>query len=558
MNTHADKTQENKSQSDSNRESQMQSGGESTFQFVDNRPEAIAQRKLQEMSNNSTQVSQLMAFQDMSNNSPQAKQTAQLQSMTDNSSSQQPIQKKENKTGLPDNLKTGMENLSGMSMDDVKVHRNSDKPAQLQAHAYAQGTDIHLGPGQEKHLPHELGHVVQQQQGRVKPTIQMKGKVNINDDIGLEKEADEMGKNALLNRHSKSEPITQKKSSSVIQKVGEKKGELSAREEVDLEFDEFIEKVTTEDTAIEQATAVAGIVAQQAGAIYTGVNFAENLANASVVDSAEAATGAVKGVDATMEAAEGITASVLGGTLGVVGGVAGLVSASITLDDKRTKDKAYGHYKPKTKPTKEKNKAPESVEDIANYASAKNKRAMFEAWANVFQAIVKIASGALTIAGAAAGGVGATAGLVVGAANTGVSAIRGVARSGKAFLKFLKGTRGKNRATNAKKLVDLATGNDNDAADMLLEMDLGMIFGSIGHSVKRWIEDDMGIGGEAESLKNTDGEKLKNGATAKELIDVLQALNECKKSGDKTEKEEAELQYDGLVREIQQAMRSVV
>lgn len=227
MKTHADKTQKNKSQSDSNRESQMQSGGESTFQFVDNRPEAIAQRKLQEMSNNSTQVSQLMAFQDMSNNSPQAKQTAQLQSMTDNSSSQQPIQKKENKTGLPDNLKTGMENLSGMSMDDVKVHHNSDKPAQLQAHAYAQGTNIHLGPGQEKHLPHELGHVVQQKQGRVKPTIQMKGKVNINDDIGLEKEADEMGKNALLNRHSKSEPITQTKSKDVVQREkeeGEAKG----------------------------------------------------------------------------------------------------------------------------------------------------------------------------------------------------------------------------------------------------------------------------------------------------------------------------------------------
>ncbi len=134
----------------------------------------------------------------MANNSPQVKQAAQLQAMADNSSyqKQQPIQKKENNTGLPDNLKTGMENLSGMSLDDVKVHRNSDKPAQLQAHAYAQGTDIHLGPGQEKHLPHEAWHVVQQKQGRVKPTMQMKGKVNINDDAGLEKEADVMGAKA--------------------------------------------------------------------------------------------------------------------------------------------------------------------------------------------------------------------------------------------------------------------------------------------------------------------------------------------------------------------------
>ena len=123
----------------------------------------------------------------------------QLQAMADARATTltEPIQRQENKTGLPDNLKSGMENLSGYSMDDVKVHRNSAKPAQLQAHAYAQGTDIHLGPGQEKHLPHELGHVVQQKQGRVKPTTQLKGKVNINDDAGLEKEADVLGAKAL-------------------------------------------------------------------------------------------------------------------------------------------------------------------------------------------------------------------------------------------------------------------------------------------------------------------------------------------------------------------------
>jgi hypothetical protein len=108
-----------------------------------------------------------------------------------------PVQREENKTGLPDQLKSGMESLSGLSLSDVKVHRNSDKPAQLQAHAYAQGTDIHLGPGQEKHLPHELSHVVQQKEGRVKPTVQLKGKVNVNDDAGLEKEADVMGAKAM-------------------------------------------------------------------------------------------------------------------------------------------------------------------------------------------------------------------------------------------------------------------------------------------------------------------------------------------------------------------------
>jgi hypothetical protein len=102
-----------------------------------------------------------------------------------------------NQTGMPDNLKAGVEALSGIAMDDVKVHYNSDKPAQLQALAYAQGTDIHIAPGQEKHLPHEAWHVVQQKQGRVRPTMQMKGGVAVNDDKGLESEADVMGEKAM-------------------------------------------------------------------------------------------------------------------------------------------------------------------------------------------------------------------------------------------------------------------------------------------------------------------------------------------------------------------------
>jgi hypothetical protein len=52
------------------------------------------------------------------------------------------VQKKENKTGLPTQLKNGIESLSGYDMSDVKVHRNSSKPAQVNAHAYAQGTDV--------------------------------------------------------------------------------------------------------------------------------------------------------------------------------------------------------------------------------------------------------------------------------------------------------------------------------------------------------------------------------------------------------------------------------
>lgn len=204
MNTHVDKTQDNKNRWMALNDSSKHSRAETSFQFADNRPEATAQRKLSEMSNNS----------------PGANQAAQLKAIADNRSGTSiqlkginevgllqgkftTAQKKktevvENKTGLPDQLKSGIENLSGISLNDVNVHYNSAKPADLQARAYAQGTDIHVASGQEKHLPHEAWHVVQQKKGHVKPTMQMKGKVKVNDEVGLEKEADMMGAKALV------------------------------------------------------------------------------------------------------------------------------------------------------------------------------------------------------------------------------------------------------------------------------------------------------------------------------------------------------------------------
>lgn len=116
MNIHSDKKEGNKKQLLANKFSNKKTTGTSTFQFVDYRPEAVTQRKLKESVNNS----------------PKAKKAVQLQAMTDNCSTQlQTLQRKENNTGLPDNLKTGMEILSEISFDDVKVHRNSDKPVQL-------------------------------------------------------------------------------------------------------------------------------------------------------------------------------------------------------------------------------------------------------------------------------------------------------------------------------------------------------------------------------------------------------------------------------------------
>jgi hypothetical protein len=210
MNRYEKKPKENKSQIVSTSVRNIQSEGESTYQFVDKRPEADIQRKLQDKANKSQQVLQYKAFEQMPKHSPKAEEAANfgLDVKSNFIQEDQPIQKKENKTGLPDDLKSGMEDLSGISLNDVKVHRNSDRPAQFQADAYAQGTDIHISPGHERELPHEAWHVVQQKQGRVKPTKQLMSQgatpstakenaVNINDDAGLEQEADALGMKAL-------------------------------------------------------------------------------------------------------------------------------------------------------------------------------------------------------------------------------------------------------------------------------------------------------------------------------------------------------------------------
>jgi hypothetical protein len=97
----------------------------------------------------------------------------------------------ENQTGLPDGLKSGIERLAGLSLDDVRVHYGSPHMDGLAARAFTQGSDIHVGAGEQRHLGHEAWHIVQQKQGRVRPTRQAAG-LPINDDAGLEAEADAM------------------------------------------------------------------------------------------------------------------------------------------------------------------------------------------------------------------------------------------------------------------------------------------------------------------------------------------------------------------------------
>ena len=178
-----------------------------------------------------------------------------LQNNIDNSENAQSIsqlQKKvDNSKPLPEDLKEGVEQLSGQDMSDVKVNYNSNKPQQLDAHAYANGNEIEIAPGQEKHLPHEAWHVVQQKQNKVKPTDKTKSGELINDEQLLEDESDRMGNKALEYSSPINENIKKSKNVSPIFQLAkdEKKKKKSDEEKKE---DEEKENVDKEDVKKEE------------------------------------------------------------------------------------------------------------------------------------------------------------------------------------------------------------------------------------------------------------------------------------------------------------------
>lgn len=119
--------------------------------------------------------------------------------------SRTPLQKSENLSSgsgrsLPDSVQAKMEKAFHTDFSDVQIHPESSVASQIGAIAFAQGNDIHFAPGTyqpetqsgRQLLGHELTHVVQQRQGRVKANVP-DASLPINDDPALEAEADRYG-----------------------------------------------------------------------------------------------------------------------------------------------------------------------------------------------------------------------------------------------------------------------------------------------------------------------------------------------------------------------------
>ena len=101
-----------------------------------------------------------------------------------------------NRTGMPAQLKTQFERASGLPLDDVRVHYNSESPADFDAGAYALGNHVYLAPGQQRLLPHELGHVLQYKSRALPASSPVHG-MSVCARPAIERQADEYGACAL-------------------------------------------------------------------------------------------------------------------------------------------------------------------------------------------------------------------------------------------------------------------------------------------------------------------------------------------------------------------------
>ncbi len=116
---------------------------------------------------------------------------------------QVPLRPKAGGLPLPSDVRSKMETAFGADFSNVRVHIGHEVSS-LGAIAYTWGTNIHFAPGQynphtiqgQKLLGHELWHVVQQQQGRVRNPFG--GGVAVVQDHALEAEADRMGARAAM------------------------------------------------------------------------------------------------------------------------------------------------------------------------------------------------------------------------------------------------------------------------------------------------------------------------------------------------------------------------
>lgn len=507
---------------------------------------------------------------------------------------------KSNNSGLPDNLKSGIESLSGVSMDHVKVNYNSDKPAQLNAHAFAQGSEIHLASGQEQHLPHEAWHVVQQAQGRVKPTTQMKGDVPVNDDKHLEHEADVMGAKALQMKSASGEQLQplvdgestfqfyQPAKDAMANRVQTAKANAEADQEqyknpADQGGNEAAEanggaegevyddpegkvggaapaskkkkgKISKVKVAKDAKKAIetsygAWDIVENSSANYALAKEAGENAESSLVVSGESSTNALSGIWQSFTATVKKILTVFGAAAGGLIDIGKIVKSISDIKDKRNKYNVFAAVS---------NDPLNDLQGTGIYAQAKSWRAWSMAIYNGVSALVSLAGNIATIVGSFVAGIGAAVGAVLKIGAKSMNSLKNAGRGLKAVWKTIKGSRGRARAGHTDIILSKALSGNKYAAQLIIDLNLGIVVGSVGHTLKRGLGKAVDMEIEGERLKDEQGKPLNASTTPEELISILEILEKNKSSPDKRTAKKAQMTYKSLESEIKTSMRSVV
>lgn len=126
--------------------------------------------------------------------------------------------------GLPNALNKKMAKAFKYDFSKVEIHKNSTRAKQVGAYAFAQGKEVHFAHGYyqpetkegQELIGHELAHVKQQAEGRVKPTTTVDD-IPVNDDQRLEKEADDQGKKAARGEDVGASSINKDEKSATLQ-----------------------------------------------------------------------------------------------------------------------------------------------------------------------------------------------------------------------------------------------------------------------------------------------------------------------------------------------------
>ena len=400
------------------------------------------------------------------------------------------VQRKEpatqpNDTGLPDTLKSGVENLSGMSMDHVKVHYNSSQPAQLNALAYAQGSEIHVAPGQEQHLPHEAWHIVQQAQGRVRPTMQMKDGVPVNDDRGLEHEADVMGAKSIENSVVQNKKLGATSISSGTAQLWpwSKKTEETPTPEAPTA------KTPTPETAEEDSEFAPGLTREEmlkkAGTVAGGVSAAGTVASGTMgaVTAIEKSITPDLAAGSIFSGANTVFDNIKDTVVGLGAGlIAPIANAGLSILGMKEKWSQWGVYKAAAVEEKNGETVPKADAPVeATYGLTKAPSGFIRYVKDFFMNIVKFTTNLLLVIPG-----GQIAGAPMKAFTAVADALGSLYSAGKRWYQHL---RGEKKDVHSASLLDKAIKHDDVALKLILDLKLGSITGS-GYAfldmIKKW------------------------------------------------------------------------